>query len=98
MPKSGDKVRRKGKNHSVARGALKVIDDLNLNPWVENVGVGRMRGVRWKRETTLEVKWYNGSESTYKLDISTIDYVQTFYVRIDPRENLSADRFFSSYS
>jgi hypothetical protein len=99
MPKSGDKVIVKGRSHSNSRDILPLIDDLNVNPWVTKVASGRMRHRKGRKERKLEikVKWYNKTNSIYKLEVSTRDYIEDLFVTVDPRRRLFLERFARLY-
>jgi len=89
MPKSGDKVVRTRKTHSVARGAIGLVEALEAEPWVEAVGNGRMRcnDCNSRRDLEIKVKWYDSSTRTYKVVVSVRDYDQDLFVRVAPGNN-----------
>lgn len=84
--KSLDTIRLKNKKHSMPREMipfLEVFDLMKNIGYVEEIGVGKYRGVS-QNGSTLEFKGYDDLTNFYKVDITHKEYVQTFYLKVRP--------------
>ena len=102
MPKHGDTVNINGMNHSVPRcflGLLGKLETLELEEIVEWAGFGRWRRIGNPRQTQMvfNIKHYNKTTRTLKIDASCGGYRQEVFVRVSPEKRQEVEEIIKQY-
>jgi hypothetical protein len=77
-----------GKSHSVPRGIVPFILDLEEFEGVKNVGIGKFIPRTNGRGIKAEVKWYCENQKFIKVDADCKGFRQALYVTIPESEDL----------
>ncbi|MFA6022519.1 MAG: hypothetical protein WC781_00350 [Candidatus Pacearchaeota archaeon] len=96
MPKNGDTIRIDGKNHSMPRIFVSLLDNLEGLANVEEVVMGPWMQRGYCENMEIKIKHYNDTTRTFKVTARHEAYLQNIFIRIKPDSKEEVEGYIKS--